>query len=170
MKKSILASVILSGLMSTFAFADSETKAYVGLNWYKGGGTMPELVLGVADTKTQFNGDTKGVNLVFHLKLAGGLAPSKLRLSALNGKEDLQGELGIGYNFLTSDPYIGLGLNAPHLAIGVDGYRNAGLVPYATVHSLDKFKKPLPTATPDSTPNCPELQFWDPIQGICRNT
>jgi hypothetical protein len=88
------------------------------------------------------NGDTTGAKLAFNINLAGGFAPGMLKLSYLNGKEDLQGEVGAGYNFIKSAPLLGLGVNAPYVAIGVDGYLNPGFVPYATLHSQGKFSKP----------------------------
>jgi len=132
---------------TTTGTSKSESKAYIGLNWQLGGGMTPALVLGAVNTEVKSNGDTKGVNLAFHVNLAGGIAPGKLRLSALKGKENLQAELGGGYNFLTSKPFVGLGLNAPYVALGVDGYLGTGLLPFATLHSLGKFDKPSPTTT-----------------------
>jgi len=161
MKKSTLAVFLLSALTGSAAFAGkapppslyslipatgsaskTETKAYVGLNWTLGGGATPALVLGAFRAKVNSSGDTTGGNLAFHVNLAGGIKPGKLKLSYLDGKEDLQGELGIGYDFLKGAPLLGLGLNAPHLSAGVDAYAGPGFVPYATLHSQGKFDKP----------------------------
>ena len=141
----LASSVALAGfanIPATVNTGSNKSQAYVGLNWQVGGGMTPALVLGVADTNVKSNGDTTGINLAFHVNLAGGAAPGKLKLSALNGKNDLQGELGIGYNFLTAKPLLFLGLNAPYVALGVDGYLTSGFVPYATVQSLSRFDKP----------------------------
>lgn len=138
--------------VTTTGTSKSETQAYVGLNWFLGGGTTPALVLGAVSTDVKSNGDTRGVNLAFHVNLAGGIAPGKLRLSALRGKENLQGELGAGYNFVSAKPFIGLGLNAPYIAVGVEGYLDPGLVPYATVHSLGAFDRPAETTTLSCNP------------------
>lgn len=158
MKKSTLAVLLLSALMGSSALAGvstlyslipatgsaskTETKAYVGLNWTLGGGATPALVLGAFRAKVDSNGDTTGGNLAFHVNLAGGIKPGKLKLSYLDGKEDLQGELGIGYDFLKGAPLLGLGLNAPHISAGVDAYAGPGFIPYATLHSQGKFDKP----------------------------
>jgi hypothetical protein len=169
MKNSILSLAVLSTLVSTAVMAGSpisvpatalttgaasktDTKAYVGLNWSLGGGATPALVLGVLNTKVKSDGDTTGANLAFHLNLAGGVKPGKLKLSYLDGKENLQGELGVGYDFIKAAPLLSLGLNAPYIAAGVDGYLNPGFVPYATLHSQGKFDKP---AAPTTTYSCP---------------
>jgi hypothetical protein len=127
---------------TTGSASKSSTKAYAGLNWKMGGGMTPAVVLGIASTKTKSNGDTNGANLAFHFDVAGGFKPGKLKLSYLDGKEGFQGELGVGYDFLKTAPLVGLGINVPHLAAGVDGYLSQGLVPYATLHTLGKFDKP----------------------------
>jgi hypothetical protein len=137
---------------TTGSASKSSTKAYAGLNWKMGGGMTPAVVLGVASTKTKSNGDTYGANLAFHFDVAGGFKPGKLKLSYLDGKENLQGELGIGYDFLKTAPLVGLGVNAPHLAAGVDGYLSHGFVPYATLHTLSKFDKPSRRTTTNCVP------------------
>jgi len=160
MKKSTLAILLLSTLTASASFAGvvvpptfslipatgggskTETKAYVGLNWNLGGGVTPALVLGAFRAKVQSDGDTTGGNLAFHLNLAGGIKPGKLKLSYINGQENLQGEAGIGYDFLKNAPLLGLGLNAPHIAAGVDAYMGPGFVPYAALHSQGEFDKP----------------------------
>lgn len=163
MKKTILALTVLSALVSSAVWAgggsipatasttgansETDTRAYVGLNWSLGGGTTPALVLGVFNTKVKSDGDTTGGNLALHLNLAGGIKPAKIKLSYLNGEEDLQGELGAGYDFIKAAPLAFLGLNAPHLSVGVDGYLNPGFVPYATLHSQGEFDKPRGSTT-----------------------
>ncbi len=142
---SALAGVSPNPTITVTGTSKNDTKAYVGLNWQLGGGMTPALVLGVVNTKVKSNGDTTGANLAFHLNLAGGVAPGKIKLSALDGKNDLQAELGLGYNFMTAKPFVGLGLNAPYVAVGVDGYLTTGLVPYMTLHSLEAFDKPTQT-------------------------
>lgn len=159
MKKTILtlavamtfaSSSALAGIVTTYSWVGSNTtggtktntNAYAGLNWSLGGGWTPSVVLGVFNTRVKADGDTEGANLTFHLNLAGGIKPGKIKLSYLNGKEDIQGELGIGYDFMRSAPLLGLGVNAPYVAAGVDGYLNGNIVPFVTLHSQGKFKKP----------------------------
>lgn len=156
MKKSALAVALLSTLTASAVFAGdpipvspvstskTETRAYAGLNWTLGGGATPALVLGVFRAKVESDGDTQGGNLAFHINLAGGVKPGKLKLGYLNGKEDIQGELGIGYDFLKNAPLLGLGINAPYVNAGVDAYMNPGFVPYGTLHTQGEFDKPNP--------------------------
>jgi hypothetical protein len=135
----------------------TDTRAYAGLNWTLGGGYTPALVLGVANTKVKSNGNTTGARLAFHLNLAGGIAPGMLKLSYLSGKNDLQGEIGAGYNFLKGAPALSLGLNAPYIAAGLDGYLNPEIVPYVTLHTQGAFSKPKRRVTPGtSVASCPE--------------
>jgi hypothetical protein len=178
MKKSALAVLLLSTLITSAAFAGStfyslipgtggasktETRAYAGLNWKLGGGATPALVLGAFRTKVESDGDTQGGNLAFHINLAGGVKPGKLKLGYLNGKENLQGELGIGYDFLTNAPMLGLGINAPHVSAGVDIYTNPGFVPYITLHTQGKFEKPNQTPA-----QCVADTFGDYIDPLCE--
>lgn len=153
MKKSALAVALLSTLTASAVFAGvvtpvstskTETKAYAGLNWTLGGGATPALVLGAFRAKVDSDGDTQGGNLAFHINLAGGVKPGKLKLGYINGKENIQGEVGIGYDFMKNAPLLGLGINAPHVSAGVDAYMNPGFVPYGTLHTQGEFDKPNP--------------------------
>ena len=122
--------------------AKTNTNAYAGLNWSLGGSWTPAVVVGLFNTRVKANGDTEGANLAFHLNLAGGIKPGKLKLSYLNGKENVQGEVGIGYDFMRGAPLLGLGVNGPFIGAGIDGYLNFNIVPYLNLHSQDRFKKP----------------------------
>lgn len=133
---------LITSTTSIGSTSKNNTNAYAGLNWSVGGSWTPAVVLGVYRTHVKSDGDTQGANLAFHLNLAGGIKPGKLKLSYLNGKENIQGELGIGFDFMRSAPLISFGLNGPFVAAGVDGYLNHGLVPYVTLQSQGKFSKP----------------------------
>jgi len=156
MKKAALVALCTLAIASSTAFAGgpsyswtgtntsgtkTNTNAYAGLNWSLGGGWTPSLVLGVVETRVKSNGNTEGANLTFSLNVFGGFKPGKLKLSYLNGKDNLQGELGFGYDFALGAPLIGLGANAPFIGAGVDGYLNGNIVPFVVLHSQDKFKK-----------------------------
>jgi len=120
----------------------SKTNVYAGLNWNLEGGKTPALVLGVFHTKVQTDGDTKGGNLAFHVNLKNKVKPGKLNLSFLKGQEDLQGEIGFGYDFLKSKPLVLLGVNAPYVSAGVNIYSNPGIVPFAQLHTQGDFDRP----------------------------
>jgi len=83
--------------------------------------------------------------------LVGGIAPGMLKLSYLNGKNDVQGELGAGYNFIKSAPSLGLGINGPYVSAGIDAYLNPGIVPYVSLNSQGAFSKPHPNVTPGTS-------------------
>ena len=142
----------------------TETKGYAGLNWNLEGGATPALVLGVFRTKTKLDGDTTGGNLAFHLNLAGGIKPGKLKLGYLNGQENVQGEAAIGFDFLKSAPLLSLGINAPYINAGLDISTKPSFVPYLTIHSQGKFDKPNRTCV-DLYPE--EGTYYDPA---CEST
>lgn len=181
MKKSILTLAVALTIASSSALAGgptyswvgsntsggtkTNTNAYAGLNWSLGGGWTPSVVLGVFNTRVKADGDTEGANLTFHLNLAGGIKPGKIKLSYLNGKEDIQGELGIGYDFLKGAPLLGLAVNLPFVALGANGYLDGTIDPFATLHSQGKFKKPASSTgrrcTQDSSPVYDVGHYWD---------
>lgn len=128
--------------VTTGSGSRTDTRGYVGLNWTLGASLTPAVVLGVSNMRVKSNGDTSGARLAFHLNLAGGVAPGLVKLSYLQGKEDVQGEIGAGYNFIKAAPLLGLGVNAPYVAAGVDGYLSGEFSPYLGLTSQGKYKKP----------------------------
>lgn len=130
-------------LVGTEANEIIKTKAYVGLNWNMEGGATPALVLGVVRAKVNVNGDTKGANLSVHVSMFNGVEFSKIKLSYLNGKEDSQGELGLGYNFLQAAPLLGLGVSAPYVNLAADWTNGGGFDPNVTINSLEKWDRPI---------------------------
>ena len=127
---------------SLFDREKSKTNLYAGLNWDLDGGATPALVLGAFRTKVETDGDTKGGNLSLDINLKNKIKPSKLKLSFLKGQENLQGEIGFGYNFLKSKPLVLLGVNVPYVSAGIDVYSNPGIVPFAQLHTKGNFDKP----------------------------
>lgn len=118
------------------------TNAYAGINIELGNKMVPTLVLGVFDTRVKANGNTEGGNLSLQVNLLGGVSLGKLKLTYLNGKNDLQGEIGGGYDLAKRAPFGSVGINAPFGAIGVDGFSLRDLAPSLTIHSQDEFKTP----------------------------
>lgn len=171
----VFAGIAPTPIATTTAGSSSETsrtttRAYVGLNWSLGGGYTPALVLGVTNAKVKSDGDMTGARLAFHLKLAGGVAPGMLKLSYLNGKEDVQGELGVGYNFIKAAPSLGLAINGRYVAAGVDAYMGSGLVPYVTLSSQGAFSKPNPRVVAGETVySCPSGYTFDPPDSCVGN-
>ncbi|MEQ6291856.1 hypothetical protein ACFPAG_14700 [Vogesella sp. GCM10023246] len=154
MKKVLATAAVIGSLFATNAQAigfgydlvtdgvKHNTNAYAGVNIALGNKLVPTLVLGVFDTRVKQNGNTEGANLAVHINVLGGVSLSKLKLSYLNGKNDLQGEIGGGYDLGKQAPFASLGINAPFGAIGVDGFSLHELAPSLTIHSQDEFKAP----------------------------
>lgn len=153
MKKFVLAIALVSILApslvqagTNYALIGAKTKhtteAYAGLNWTLESGAMPSLILGVFDTEVTNKRDTSGANLSVHLNLVSGFSFSKLKLSYISGKNDMQGELGIGYDFLKAAPLLSLGANAANISAGIDAYTNPSFNPYVNLHSQGTFDAP----------------------------
>lgn len=128
----------------------SQTNPYVGLSWSLGHGIKPEIVIGVMQAKVKNNGDTTGANLAMSFSIISGISPSSIKLGYLGGKEDYQGNIGVGYSFLNSSPLVSLGMNAPHAAMGLDISSGFAFTPYLQLHSQGKFKKPADTISCES--------------------
>jgi len=152
-------STALAGVATTYnlvgttggATSQTETRAYAGLKWSIDGGATPSLVLGAMHARVSSGGNTEGANLALSINLAGGVKPASIKLGYLNGKEDIQGELSVGYNFLKATPLVGLGVNAPYANIGADWLYGNGFDPFAIIHTHGKFGKPAPASTQTCT-------------------
>ncbi|BCB28007.1 hypothetical protein SKTS_28930 [Sulfurimicrobium lacus] len=150
----------LAGIVTTYnlvgttggATSQTETRAYAGLKWSVEGGATPSLVLGAMRARISSGGNTEGANLALSINLAGGVKPASIKLGYLNGKEDFQGELGVGYNFLKATPLVGFGVNAPYANLGADWSYGNGFDPFAIIHTHGKFGKPAAASTQTCTP------------------
>jgi hypothetical protein len=118
----------------------TDNQAYAGLVWTWGDMT-PAAVIGFSHGKVESDGDTEGVHASLSINFAGGFQFGKAKLTYLNGKEDFQGEAGIGYDLMTNSFLIPVGVNAPHVAGGIDVYRSS-IEPYFMLHTRDEFDKP----------------------------
>lgn len=127
-------------LVSDSGKEKTDNQAYAGLVWTWGDMT-PSAVIGFSHGKVEADGDTEGVHASLSINFAGGFQLGKAKLTYLNGKEDFQGEAGIGYDLMTNSFLIPVGVNAPHMAGGVDVYRSA-IEPYFMLHTRDEFDKP----------------------------
>ena len=97
----------------------SDDRVYAALKWTFGESIKPEALLGFRHSKTQSNGDTDGGDLSISAKFIDGLQFSKLRAKYLNGKENVQGEIGGGYDF-SNGLFTGISVHAPYSNLGVD--------------------------------------------------
>ena len=153
--KKIIAAIALSALASTsFAgFAPvsptitstptkkTDNKFYAGLNWTLGESAIPQFVLGFRNAKVTSGGDVYGssVSMSFHLAKPG---PGKLKLGYFEGKDDLQGEAGLGYDFASNKFLGGIGVQGPYLTGVLDYLLGGTFEPYLGVNSIGKYKKP----------------------------
>jgi hypothetical protein len=126
----------------TTSTTDTDTRAFVGLNWSFGsGGTKPEGIVGLARTKTDSDGDAKGVKAAVHFDFSNGFAFEKLKLTGLLGTNEAQAEIGGGYDF-GSGLFGTVGANLPYFALGADVMLSGGIEGYAGIHTLGKTNVP----------------------------
>ncbi|MFC3615473.1 hypothetical protein ACFORG_17085 [Lutimaribacter marinistellae] len=118
----------------------SDTTLYVGLNLLFGSGAPTlEGILGVASGETDTSGDVTGGKAALHFRLNDGFGLRKFKITGLVGDEDVQGELGFGYNF-ESQSFLGvLGANGKYWAAGADYDFTTGLEGYIGAHSIEGF-------------------------------
>ncbi|SCK14772.1 hypothetical protein [Vogesella sp. LIG4] len=145
---SLLAAQAFAGVIPTVPATETgdshtQTRAYAGLKWTLGEGPTPSLVLGLVNARTTSGGHSDGADLVLSFGLTGGIKPQALKLSYLNGSNEVQGELGLGYSFVAGKPFGGLGLRGPYATLAGD-YLDSKILPSLTLHSLGKFDKPQP--------------------------
>lgn len=121
--------------------SDTETSAFVGLNWTFGsGGSKTEGVIGAARVTTDSSGDSDGAKLSLHMNLSDGLSFGKVKLTGMTGESDMMGELGLGFG---SNGLLGTGgLWLPYVNIGADLGFGGGLDGYVGFHSLGEWDVP----------------------------
>jgi hypothetical protein len=131
------------GLPPPAASSVTDTRAFVGLNLTFGnGGPTAEGVLGVARVETERGGDSEGTKLSVHMPMAGGISFGSVKLTAMKGKEDLMGEIGLGVG---ADGVFGTGgLWGPYFNAGADLSLQGGLEGYLGFHTLDGWDLPPP--------------------------
>ena len=124
----------------------NDNRAYAGLKWSLSGGIKPEAVLGFRHANINSSGDTDGGDISISAKFMDGFQPGQIRAKYFNGKEDVQGEVGGGYDF-TQGIFGSLGVHAPYSNLGLDLLPNAETKfnPYVQVDSIKGNNKPSPT-------------------------
>ena len=124
----------------------NDNRAYAGLKWTLSGGIKPEAVLGFRHANINSNGDTDGGDISISAKFMDGIQPGQVRAKYFNGKEDVQGELGGGYDF-TQGIFGGVGVHAPYSNLGLDLFPNAQTKfdPYVQIDTIKGNNKPNPT-------------------------
>ena len=151
-------------------YQSSKTKkAYVGLNVLFGnGGPTVEGILGLVYADTDVDGDVTGAKAALHFQFSGGVSSRKFKLTGLNGDEDLQAEIGGGWNFQSGSFFGTLGANGPYAAAGIDYDFTNGLEGYLGVHSIGSFDRDKTSVESDETKfECDlsdECDYFSPVE------
>ena len=136
----------------SIAISTNDNRAYAGLKWTLNEGIKPQAVLGFRHANINSNGDTDGGDISISAKFMDGIQPGQLRVKYFNGKEDVQGELGGGYDF-TQGIFGGVGIHAPYSNVGLDLFPNAQT-------KFDPYIQ-LDTIKGNNKPNCPSIGYWN---------
>lgn len=146
---------------------DTVNRGYAGLKWTLGEGLTPAVVVGYRHARVESNGDTQGGDVSFSFNLLNGFQPGKLRAKYFNGQENLQGEVGAGYDF-TKGIFAGVSAQGPHINLGADYLFNAAapFEPYLMLNTLREYDKPRGGSTTTTT-SCPSSYILNPITGQC---
>jgi len=121
----------------------TDSRVYAGLKWTLNEGIKPQAVVGYRHARTESNGNTDGGDISISAKIIDGFQLGKLRAKYFNGKEDVQGELGGGYDF-TKGLFAGVGVHAPYSLIGLDLHpfiTENKLEPYIQIDTNKRYKK-----------------------------
>jgi hypothetical protein len=137
------------GSMISISQTNTDNRAYAGLKWTLNEGIKPQAVIGFRHAKTESNGDTDGGDISISAKFIDGFQLGKLRAKYFNGKENTQGEVGAGYDFMNG-LFAGVGVHAPYSNIGVDLLPTAKdkIEPYFQLDTIKRIDKPLLIVSP----------------------
>ena len=121
----------------------SNSKIYGGLKWKFGESFKPETVFGFRHAKVDSSGDTDGVDVSISAKLFNGLELGKFRFKYFNGNDELQGELGGGFDF-NKGLFSGISVHAPYSNLGIDllPFTKDKIEPYLQVDTIKGNRKP----------------------------
>ena len=152
-------------ITTTGSGSNDVNRGYVGLKWTLGEGTTPAVIIGYRHARVESNGDTDGGDVSFSFNLVNGFKAGKLRTKYFNGKEDLQGEVGVGYDF-AHGLFVGAGAKAPYSNLGVDYLFSAdsSWQPYFVLDTLKKYDKP----NRNTTLTCPDSYILNGGSGLCE--
>ncbi|WP_114965937.1 hypothetical protein [Alkalilacustris brevis] len=121
--------------------ANTETRAFVGLNWAFGAGPpRADGVLGVARVRTKANDNSRGVRASVNIGLTDGFSFRGVRLTGMTGKNNAMAEAGVGFG---NDGLFGTaGFWAPHVHGGADFNFGGGVEGYFGLHSQGEWDGP----------------------------
>ena len=177
-KKSVLLGWLAAFTFPSMTFADlpnvaplggntSErvvNRGYVGLEWVFGKGPTPAMVIGFRHAKVDSTGDSHGGDVSFSFDVFNGFQAGKIRTKYFNGQDEVQGEIGAGFDF-SNGFFVGAGVKAPFTNIGVDYLFSPDRAwqPYFRLDSLKRYNKPQET----SGTTCPFGYIYVPATGLC---
>ena len=122
--------------------SSSDNKVYAGLKWTLNEGIKPQAVIGFRHTNIGSDGHTDGGDISLSAKFIDGFQLDKTRLKYINGNNDVQGELGGGYDF-TKGLFLGGSANGPYINLGVDYLiqaKDKSIDPYIMLNTLSRTK------------------------------
>lgn len=147
-----LASIGLARAGQSFPTIDSsnsDTALSIGIQ-YDFGDMQLALVAAARSTKTDTGNDVTGAKLDLSIPLTGGTHAPTIRAMGLAGSTDVQGEIGVGYDFGNSQPLLGAGVQAPYSNGGINYYLNGIFAPYLGINTL----KDAPSKNVEFSPVC----------------
>ena len=140
----ICSAQLLAGpvVYSTSSISSNDNKVYAGLKWTLNEGIKPQAVIGFRHTNIGSDGHTDGGDISLSAKFIDGFQLDKTRLKYINGNNDVQGELGGGYDF-TEGLFLGGSVNGPYINLGVDYLiqaKDKSIDPYIMLNTLSRTK------------------------------
>ena len=124
------------------AISTNDNKVYAGLKWTLNEGIKPQAVIGFRHTNIGSDGHTDGGDISLSAKFIDGFQLDKTRLKYINGNNDVQGEVGGGYDF-TKGLFLGASANGPYINLGVDYLiqaKDKSIDPYIMLNTLSRTK------------------------------
>lgn len=120
----------------TTQFEDrSATIFSIGLRFSFGTNT-PSVVGGVRHLETDEDNDVTGILGELDFPLGNIFQLPKIRFMGVLGNRDVQGMAGVGFNFQSASPLIGLGVQGPFSEAGLNWELNGTPDPYVGVNSF----------------------------------
>jgi len=137
---------------------------YAGLKWTLDGGFAPAIVVGYRHAEVTTGGNAQGADVSFSFNIFNGFEPGKLRVKYFNGQENIQGEVGAGYDF-SKGLFAGIGAQGPFSNLGVDyNFTDSNhWEPYFIINTLGEYDKP----SRNTIISCPANSTYNNATGLC---
>jgi len=120
----------------------NDNKIYAGINWNWGAREGATAVVGYRAAKVRGNDRVRGAKVEMSVVLSGApVGLGEIRVKALAGKRNVQGELGAGFSFQGQAFLLNAGVQGPYVNGGTDYLFGKGWQPYIGVNTLGRVKK-----------------------------